>query len=157
SQVLRASQDYTDRMTIPVAPDAGSLGELVADLSRPRLPGAFLGRVVALPVIGVGVARLIRSPMRARWLTPRATRLHARILRLSRGRLRRSWLFAAGQPVIALTTTGRRSGRSRTTAVAAFTANGRLAIAGMNLGLERNPGWTYNLLADPDAVIIVKN
>jgi deazaflavin-dependent oxidoreductase (nitroreductase family) len=93
--------------------------------------------------------------MRVRMMTTRITRLHARVLRLSGGRLRRSWLFAAGQPVIALTSTGRRSGLERTTPVAAFTLDGALAIAGMNLGSERTPDWAYNLEARPDALIAV--
>ena len=134
-----------------------ALAELIADISRPRLAGALLGRLVNPPVIGLLIAWLMRSPMRARWMTTRTTRLHARLLRLSRGRLRRSWLFAAGQPVLALTTTGRRTGRARTTAVAAFTHRGTLAIAGMNLGLERNPGWSYNLIDIPQALISVNH
>jgi deazaflavin-dependent oxidoreductase (nitroreductase family) len=93
--------------------------------------------------------------MRARGITTRVTRLHARLLRLSRGRLRRSWLFAAGQPVIALTTVGRRSGERRTTAVAALAHRGALATLGMNLGMERDPAWCHNLGAHPDAWITI--
>jgi deazaflavin-dependent oxidoreductase (nitroreductase family) len=132
------------------------LGDLVVELSRPRGVGVFLGRITGPGRFGRFAARLARSPMRARWATTRITRLHARLLRLSRGRLRRSWLFAAGQPVLALTTTGRRSGQDRTTAVAALTYQGQLATVGMNLGSERNPSWSYNLQANPDASIEVK-
>ena len=97
----------------------------------------------------------MRSPLRVRWVATRITRLHARLLRITRGRLRRSWLFAAGQPVLALTTTGRRSGTSQTTVVTALCQDGTLATVGMNLGLERQPGWAYNLAANPAAVIEV--
>jgi deazaflavin-dependent oxidoreductase (nitroreductase family) len=69
--------------------------------------------------------------------------------------MRRSWLFAAGQPVMSLTTIGRRSGRKHTTVVAALNFNGQLATVGMNLGAERNPSWSYNLEANPDAWIAV--
>jgi deazaflavin-dependent oxidoreductase (nitroreductase family) len=94
--------------------------------------------------------------MRIGWATTRFTRLHAVLLRLARGRLRRSWLFAAGQPVMGLTTIGRRSGTKRTTTVTAFCCGDRLAAAGVNLGLERNPGWSYNLEANPDAWITLR-
>jgi deazaflavin-dependent oxidoreductase (nitroreductase family) len=69
--------------------------------------------------------------------------------------MRRSWLFAAGQPVLSLTTIGRRSGETRTTAVACFVDGDDLVLAGMNLGLERNPAWALNLEAAPSATIEV--
>jgi deazaflavin-dependent oxidoreductase (nitroreductase family) len=117
----------------------------------------IFGRLVAWGVLGRLVARLARSPMRARRATTRITRLHARLLRLTRGRMRRSWLFAAGQPVMALTTVGRRSGVKHTTAVAALAYRGELATVGMNLGMERNPAWAHNLQANPDAWITVND
>lgn len=132
-----------------------SLADLVTDLSHQQAAGTFLGRAFSLPGIGGLFARLARTPTRTRWLTTRITRLHARILRLAGGRLRRSWLFAAGQPVAALTTTGRRSGLQRTTAVAVFCDTDLLALAGMNLGGERTPDWAYNLEANPNASITV--
>ena len=81
------------------------------------------------------------------------TRLHAWLLRRSGGALRRSWVFAAGQPVLSLTTTGRRTGRSRTTAVACFRDGDDLVLAGMNLGMSKDPAWAFNLEATPKAVI----
>jgi F420H(2)-dependent quinone reductase len=39
--------------------------------------------------------------------------------------------------------------------VAAFVHDGVLAVAGMNLGSERDPGWSHNLAADPHALITV--
>jgi deazaflavin-dependent oxidoreductase (nitroreductase family) len=124
---------------------------LVEELSRPRGLGALLGRLLDAGPLGRLIARLLRSPTRAAGATSRVTRLHARLLRLSGGRLRRSWLFAAGQPVMALTTIGRRSGAVRTTAVAALVHEGNLATVGMNLGGTRNPAWSLNLSAEPDA------
>lgn len=95
----------------------------------------------------------MRLPNRVPLLSTRVTRLHAWLLRRARGRLRRSWLFAAGQPVLSLTTTGRRSGEPRTTAVACFVDDDELVLAGMNLGLERDPAWALNLEANPNATI----
>src|SRR4051812_7754926 len=116
-----------------------ALVDLVTDLSRPRRVGIMFGRLVGSHRFGLMAARLTRAPMRLRGPTTLFTRFHARVLRLSGGRLRRSWLFAAGQPVMALTTTGRRSGVARTTTVSAFAHGRTLAVAGMNLGMPKNP------------------
>ena len=112
-----------------------------------------LGRVVSLPVVGGWLARLARLPNQVPYLTPRVTRMHGWLLRRSGGRLRRSWLFAAGQPVLSLTTVGRRSGELRSTAVACFVDGDDLVLAGMNLGRTRSPAWALNLDADPRARI----
>lgn len=130
--------------------EAPPLVDLVDDLSRRRRFGAGLGRLMNRCA---WAARLARGPMRFRILTTRVTRLHAFLLRLSGGRLRRSWLFAAGQPVLSLTTVGRRSGMPRTTAVACFRFEEQLATAAMNLGGEHDPAWALNLQADPHATV----
>jgi deazaflavin-dependent oxidoreductase (nitroreductase family) len=132
--------------------DLGTLAlvDLVDDLSRRGRFGAGIGRLMDR---WPWAARLARGPMRFRNLATRVTRLHALLLRLSGGRLRRSWLFAAGQPVLSLTTVGRRSGLPRTTAVACFRFEGQLATAAMNLGGERDPAWALNLEADPRATV----
>lgn len=136
-----------------VAAHPTSLAWLVASESRPRAPGVLLGRLMKLPWIGVRVAEATRAPNRMpvvrRWLTPS----HARLLQRAGGRLRRSWLLAAGQPVMSLTTTGRRSGQPRSTVVTCFTHGDDLAVAAMNLGLEQHPSWALNLAADPHATI----
>jgi deazaflavin-dependent oxidoreductase (nitroreductase family) len=136
---------------VTVPPDA-PLARLVGTDSRRRRFGTVAGRLVDLPVIGPWLARAARAPNRLRF-SSRVTRLHARLLRLARGRLRRSWLFAAGQPVLALTTVGRRSGLARSTAVACFSHGEDLVVAGMNLGLPRDPAWVLNLEANPEATI----
>jgi deazaflavin-dependent oxidoreductase (nitroreductase family) len=64
-------------------------------------------------------------------------------------------VFAAGQPVLALTTVGRRSGLPRSTAVACFTDGDDLVVAGMNLGVSRHPAWALNLESNPNATIEV--
>jgi deazaflavin-dependent oxidoreductase (nitroreductase family) len=135
------------------APTGTSLAKLVEADSRPRLPGVLLGSLVDLPLLGRCAARVTRAPNRIRFVRMWFTPFHAWLLRRTRGRLRRSWLFAAGQPVLSLTTIGRRSGEQRSTVVTCFTHGDELALAGMNLGMERNPAWALNLEANPEATI----
>src|SRR5712692_2541814 len=131
------------------------LARLVEIESRPRRLGSLLGWLVELPVIGTRLARATRAPNKIRFLSTRVTRFHALLLRLTRGRLRRSWLLAAGQPVLALTTVGRRSELPRSTALACFTDGDDLVVAGINLGLPRHLAWALNLEANPKAAIEV--
>jgi deazaflavin-dependent oxidoreductase (nitroreductase family) len=132
---------------------ATPLAAIVEAESRPRRFGALVGRLVELPVIGRSLARAARAPLQLGPGPRLITRFHAWLLRLSRGRLRRSWLLAGGQPVLSLTTTGRRSGRARSTAVACFTHGNDIVVAGMALGMTRDPAWALNLEANPDATI----
>jgi deazaflavin-dependent oxidoreductase (nitroreductase family) len=81
--------------------------------------------------------------------------MHAVLLRRARGRLRRSLILAGGQPVLALTTVGRRSGRARSTVVAYLRHGDAYAAAALNLGSERDPAWALNLRSDPSAWIEV--
>jgi F420H(2)-dependent quinone reductase len=101
------------------------------------------------------LARFIRLFSRPRRITTRVTRLHAAILRASRGRIRRSWAFALGLPVMSITTTGRRTGKPRSTVVAYFEDGDALVTTAGNLGNERDPGWALNLEANPQAAVVV--
>src|SRR5207244_10080020 len=99
------------------------------------------------------LARTMRLTVRPRPFATRMTRLHAWILRHSKGRLRRSWLFALGRPVASLTTTGRRTGRARSTPVTWFSDGEDIVVTAMYLGMERDPDWSRNLEANPEAAI----
>jgi deazaflavin-dependent oxidoreductase (nitroreductase family) len=126
-----------------------SLADLVRRDSRRRGVGALAGRLAERPRL----ARLLGAPNPK--VATAVGRVHARLLRASGGRLRRSWLFAAGQPVAALTTVGRRTGQPRTTPVACFVDGDDLAVAAMNLGAPRDPAWALNLTAEPRAQLTV--
>jgi deazaflavin-dependent oxidoreductase (nitroreductase family) len=75
--------------------------------------------------------------------------------RLSRGRIRRSLALAGGQPVLSLTTIGRRSGSERSTAVAYVPYGDGWTIGALNLGSDRTPAWCLNLQANPGAWVEV--
>jgi deazaflavin-dependent oxidoreductase (nitroreductase family) len=120
--------------------------------------------------------RGLRTVMHTRWKTPSTSsargrrrrskrptslsalvsRPHAAFLRVSGGRIRRSWLFAFGQPVLVLTTTGRRTGKRRSTVVAYFFDGDRFVTTASNLGNRRDPAWVSNLEAHPRASILVR-
>src|SRR5438552_18388021 len=101
------------------------------------------------------VARVLRSLTRLRRLQPQVGRLHSLLLRASRGRPRPSRLLARGQPVLALTTTGRRSGAKRMTTVAYLHHGNAYAVSALNLGSDHQPAWCLNLRADPNALVHV--
>jgi deazaflavin-dependent oxidoreductase (nitroreductase family) len=99
------------------------------------------------------LARLMRSLTRLRRTQPQVGRIHAAVLRRAGGRIRRSRLLAGGQPVLALTTIGRRSGRHRSTVVAYLQHGDAYATAGLNLGSDHDPAWALNLRSHPEAWI----
>jgi deazaflavin-dependent oxidoreductase (nitroreductase family) len=56
-------------------------------------------------------------------------------------------------PVLLLSTTGAKSGQTRTTPLLYVRDGPDFAVAGTNFGQPAHPGWTANLLAKPAAVI----
>lgn len=59
----------------------------------------------------------------------------------------------AGVPVLELTTTGRRSGRARTTPLIGVPLDGDLALVGTRFAQHGTPAWVHNLEADPSAEV----
>lgn len=56
-------------------------------------------------------------------------------------------------PTLMLTTTGRRSGRPRTAPLVYVEDGDAWIVVGTNFGGRSHPGWTWNLLADPEAEV----
>ena len=105
--------------------------------------------------VRMGLARLVRSFSRFRRLQPLVGRAQAAVVRRSGGRIRRSRLLAAGQPVMVLTTMGRRSGATRRTMVAYLRHGDGYASGALNLGSDHDPAWALNLKAHPTALLQV--
>jgi deazaflavin-dependent oxidoreductase (nitroreductase family) len=101
------------------------------------------------------LAKFLRSLTRFRRIQPKVGRLHAALLRRSGGLIKHSRLLAGGQPVLALTTTGRHSAAPRTTALAYMKHGDAYAVGALNLGSDRDPAWCLNLRSDPRAWIEV--
>jgi F420H(2)-dependent quinone reductase len=100
-------------------------------------------------------ARLRHRLLWLRRTSPRVTRMHATIIRWSGGRIRRSFLFTGGLPLLVLTTTGRKTGQRRSTPVGYLRYGNAFAVIASNAGSDHVPAWWLNLQADPHAEILV--
>jgi deazaflavin-dependent oxidoreductase (nitroreductase family) len=90
------------------------------------------------------------------WIFSRvAHRIDKPIYRLTKGRHTFASLVS-GLPVVMLTTTGAKSGKQRTVPVLGLPTEGGLAVIASNFGQEHNPGWYYNLRANPEGEVAVE-
>jgi deazaflavin-dependent oxidoreductase (nitroreductase family) len=65
--------------------------------------------------------------------------------------------YFKGRKLLILTTTGAKSGQQRTAVVAYRDEGGAWIIAASKSGADENPGWYFNLEADPHATVEVNN
>jgi F420H(2)-dependent quinone reductase len=77
-------------------------------------------------------------------------KLNVPLYRLTRGRLGGKLGRA---PILLLTSTGRRSGQQRTAPVLYLADGERFTIIGSNAGNTKAPAWSFNLKANPDALV----
>jgi F420H(2)-dependent quinone reductase len=106
-------------------------------VERHRAAGFTILRRLGATRMGVWVIKHVVSPL-DRWLYQRTG-----------GRR-----VSTGQPLgplLLLTTTGRRTGRARTTPVYYLRDGDRLVLCNVNPGFERPNPWTLNLRANPMA------
>ena len=76
------------------------------------------------------------------------------VYRLTRGRV---FGRIGRQPVLLLRTTGRRSGRPRTTPVQYLRDGESFVVVASNAGAARPPAWLLNLRAEPHARVRVRS
>ncbi len=62
-----------------------------------------------------------------------------------------------GLQVLLLTTTGRKTGRERTTPLGYFMENDNYIITASNAGRDTHPAWFYNLRANPHVRIEIQD
>lgn len=87
------------------------------------------------------------------WLFARVLhRIDRPVYRLTRGRHTFANLLS-GIPVVLLTTTGARTGRPRTVPVLGLPTADGLAVIASNFGQQHQPGWYYNLRANPEGSV----
>jgi deazaflavin-dependent oxidoreductase (nitroreductase family) len=83
-----------------------------------------------------------------------STRAHASAIRLSGGRIKRSFVFTGGMPILVLTTVGRKSGKRRSTPLGYVRYGAGFAVLASNAGSDRAPAWWLNLEAQPRAEVL---
>jgi deazaflavin-dependent oxidoreductase (nitroreductase family) len=79
-------------------------------------------------------------------------RLHPKLYRWTSGRLGGRLM---GMRVLLLTTTGRRTGQSRTTALTYLPRGSSFVVIASVLGEPRHPAWCLNLRENPEAQVQV--
>ena len=75
------------------------------------------------------------------------------VLRLTKGKHTITEMI--GLPVIQLTTIGAKSGQPRTMPLVSLFDGEKIALIGSNFGGKTNPGWYYNLKANPKCTVEV--
>ena len=73
------------------------------------------------------------------------------IYRLSGGRIGGRWMH--GEPILLLTTVGRKSGEKRTAPLVYLEDGPRVIIVGSQGGMAKDPLWVKNIDANPDVEI----
>jgi deazaflavin-dependent oxidoreductase (nitroreductase family) len=63
-------------------------------------------------------------------------------------------LLDTGMPVIIVSTRGNKSGKVRKTPLMRVEHDGEYALVASKGGAPEHPVWYYNLLADPDTVVV---
>jgi F420H(2)-dependent quinone reductase len=73
------------------------------------------------------------------------------VYRLSGGRLAGKWMH--GEPMLLLTTIGRKSGEPRTVTLVYMRDGERLLVVGSQAGLSTDPMWMKNAEANPNVTV----
>ncbi len=81
------------------------------------------------------------------------SRVHVTIKRATGGRVARRWL--GGSDLVLLTTVGRRTGKPRTVTLMALRDGADFLVAASHGGVDREPPWWLNLIANPSAELEV--
>ncbi len=88
------------------------------------------------------------EPSPAQWVRDQVAEYEAS------GGQRANTLRDTGLPVVIVTTRGNKSGKIRKTPLMRVAHDGDYALVASKGGAPRHPVWYYNLVSDPDAVMI---
>ena len=88
------------------------------------------------------------EPSPAQWVRDQVAEYEAS------GGQRANTLRDTGLPVVIVTTRGNKSGKIRKTPLMRVEHNGQYALVASKGGAPSHPVWYYNLVADPDSVLI---
>ena len=87
------------------------------------------------------------------WVIRNLAGVDRALLERSNGRF--TILGPIAAPVVLLTTTGRKSGKPRTSPLLYYREKDKLYVVGSNFGQQHHPAWTSNLLAHPHATVTI--
>jgi deazaflavin-dependent oxidoreductase (nitroreductase family) len=107
---------------------------------RPNTFQRFVHRFLMLKPVSAFLARVLHH-------------LDSFVLRLTRGKYTITQIV--GLPIVQLTTTGAKTGQARTLPLVGLTDGEKIVLIGSNLGQKNNPGWYYNLMANPECLVRV--
>ena len=102
--------------------------------ARPNLLQRLLHRIVMIRPVSM-------------FFAPRMHHLDFWMLKLTHGKYTLSEL--AGWTIVQLTTTGAKSGQQRTMPLIATLDGEKIGLIASSFGRKNNPGWYYNLKANP--------
>ena len=95
-----------------------------------------------------------RTPVVSRFTSRTLHHLDQGLLQLTGGNHSVSSVLT-GVPTLILTTTGAKSGLSRSVPLVGIQNGERIGLIASNWGGRSNPGWFYNLMANPKATVKV--
>ena len=95
-----------------------------------------------------GVQKIAALPFVSGILAQILHRLDPFVLDSTHGK-RTATTLVTGLPVVWLTTTGAHSGKTRTVPLVGIPDDSRLLLVASYFGKDHNPGWYYNLKANP--------
>jgi deazaflavin-dependent oxidoreductase (nitroreductase family) len=99
-------------------------------------------------------SRLMRTRFAHRVFTPFVAPVQMWVYRVTGGRIQLSAMII---PSLVLVTTGAKSGLPRETPLMCWPRpDGSYLVSGSNWGQAQHPAWTANLLAHPEAEIVVR-
>jgi len=87
----------------------------------------------------------------ARPIVKMMSHLNRWIYSVSGGRLGGKWMY--GAPILLLTTTGRKSGKPRTTPLLYLADGDNIVLVASMGGMSKHPLWYHNLVANPDCEV----
>ncbi|MFN8412460.1 MAG: nitroreductase/quinone reductase family protein [Anaerolineales bacterium] len=105
---------------------------------KPNALQKFIHRILMLKWVSASLAVILH-------------RLDAIVLKLSKGK--HTVTEIVGLPIIQLTTLGAKSGEARTMPLVSLFDGEKIALIGSNFGRKPNPGWYYNLKANPKCTV----
>ncbi len=103
--------------------------------------------------MGSAYRRMLQRMGRTRWFAWIGKHVLTPVDKALSKRIPTPTTLGTGLPLLHLVTTGRTSGKPRSSPLLYLEDGSKLVVAGTNFGTRHHPGWSYNLDADPKATV----